>query len=62
MRTLIANGHIVTTSADFIGDILIDVKTITATGVPGTFVVLQADVLLDAEGKYIFPGTIDVHT
>lgn len=62
MRTLITNGHIVTTSADFIGDILIDGETITATGVPGTFVALQADVLLDAEGKYIFPGAIDVHT
>ncbi len=62
MRTLITNGHIVTASDDFIGDILIDGEIISAIGVPASFAGSHADVLLDAQGKYIFPGAIDVHT
>src|SRR5260370_40858324 len=62
VRTLITNGHIVTATDDYMGDILIDGETITALGAPGTFAALHADVLLDAGGKYIFPGAIDVHT
>lgn len=62
MRTLITNGHVVTATDDYMGDILIDGETITALGAPGTFAALHADVLLDAGGKYIFPGAIDVHT
>src|SRR2546429_2095409 len=62
MRTLITNGHIVTATNDFRGDILIDDEQITAVGAPGTFAALQVDMLLDAQGKYVFPGAIDVHT
>src|SRR5258706_3288186 len=62
MRTLITNGHIVTATDDFRGDILIDDEQITAAGAPGTFGDLQNDILLDAQGKYVFPGAIDVHT
>src|SRR6266446_10680099 len=62
MRTLITNGHIVTATDDFRGDILIDDEQITAVGAPGTFAALQVDMLLDAQGKYVFPGAIDVHT
>ena len=62
MRTLISNGHIVTATDDYTGDILIDGETITATGSPGAFANMQADVVLDVGGKYIFPGAIDVHT
>ncbi|HJT54891.1 MAG TPA: dihydropyrimidinase [Ktedonobacteraceae bacterium] len=62
MRTLITNGHIVTATDDFHGDILINDEQITAVGSPGTFATLQTDVLLDAQGKYVFPGAIDVHT
>lgn len=62
MRTLITNGHIVTATGDFHGDILIDDEQITAVGAPGTFAALQIDVPLDAQGKYVFPGAIDVHT
>src|SRR5204863_1465002 len=32
------------------------------TGSPGTFTGSKVDVTLDAGGKYIFPGAIDVHT
>jgi dihydropyrimidinase len=62
MRTLITNGHIVTATDDFMGDILIDGEHITAIGSPGTFASQQAGTVLDARGKYVFPGAIDVHT
>ena len=62
MRTLITNGHIVTATADYTGDILIDTEKILAVGVPGAFAALQVDAVLDAQGRYIFPGAIDVHT
>jgi dihydropyrimidinase len=62
MRTLITNGHIVTATDDIRGDILIENEQITAVGSPGTFEELQNDRVLDAQGKYIFPGAIDVHT
>src|SRR5579883_586849 len=62
MRTLITNGHIVTATGDFQGDILIDDEQITAVASPGTFSALQTDTVLDAQGKYVFPGAIDVHT
>src|SRR5258708_16944559 len=47
---------------DFPGDILINNEQIAAVGSPGTFAALQADTVLDAGGKCIFPGAIDVHT
>ncbi|HCF85903.1 MAG TPA: dihydropyrimidinase [Ktedonobacter sp.] len=62
MRTLITNGHIVTAIADYAGDILIDGEKITAIGLPGAFASLQADTVFDAQGNYVFPGAIDVHT
>ena len=62
MRTLITNGHIVTAIADYAGDILIDGDKITAIGLPGAFASLQADTVFDAQGNYVFPGAIDVHT
>src|SRR5258706_3185417 len=62
MRTLITNGRIVTATDDFRGDILIENEQITSVGSPGTFASLQNDRVLDAQGKYIFPGAIDVHT
>jgi dihydropyrimidinase len=62
MRTLITNGHIVTATTDYVGDILVDGEKIAAVSVPGAFASLQVDTVLDAQGKYIFPGAIDVHT
>src|SRR2546426_385143 len=62
MRTLITNGHIVTATADYTGDILIDAEKIVAVGAPGAFATLQVDTVLDTQGRYIFPGAIDVHT
>src|SRR5438128_9894752 len=62
MRTLITNGHIVTATADYTGDILIDAEKIVAVGAPGAFATLQVDTVLDAQQRFIFPGAIDVHT
>src|SRR5438105_10547354 len=62
MRTLITNGHIVTAIADYEGDILIDGEKVAAVSVPGAFASLQDDTVIDAQGKYVFPGAIDVHT
>jgi dihydropyrimidinase len=62
MHTLITNGHIVTATDDYIGDVLIDGEKIAAIGTTGAFATLQAESALDAQGKYVFPGAIDVHT
>jgi len=59
---LITNGHIVTATDDYLGDILIEGEKIVALGSPGTFAGREGDTVLDAQGKYIFPGAIDVHT
>src|SRR3984893_16470695 len=62
MRTLITNGHIVTATDDYIGDILIENEHISAIGSPGPLAATQSDVVIDAQQRYIFPGAIDVHT
>ena len=62
MRTLITNGHIITATDDYIGDILIENDHIVAIGSPGTFTATQSDVVIDAQQRFIFPGAIDVHT
>ncbi len=59
MRTLITHGHIVTATDDYFGDILLEDEQI---GAVGTLASIQADATIDATGKYIFPGAIDVHT
>src|SRR5579859_256120 len=62
MRQLITNGHVVTATDDYAGDILLDGETIIATGAPGSFAALAVDEVIDAQSKYVFPGAIDVHT
>jgi dihydropyrimidinase len=61
MRTLISNGTIVTAEASYRADVLIDGETIAATGLDlgrnG-----EIDQTIDARGKYVIPGAIDVHT
>ncbi|MBI5082388.1 MAG: dihydropyrimidinase, partial [Chloroflexi bacterium] len=59
MKTLIKNGTVVTASDSIIADVLIDDEKVIALGanLPGE----DANVI-DARGKYILPGGIDVHT
>ena len=59
MKTLIKNGTIVTASDTIQADILVDGETVALLGqnLPG-----EDAVTVDASGKYILPGAIDVHT
>jgi len=61
MRTLITNGTIVTAEGSYPADVLIDGETIAAIGT-GLAGMAQADETVDAAGKYVIPGGIDVHT
>src|SRR5246127_4715120 len=58
--TIIANGRVVTATDTYTADIAISNGRITAlgTGLPRD----NATQILDAKGKYVFPGGIDVHT
>ena len=57
--TLIRNGTIVTAADRYQADIYIDKGVITLIGQGLT---LPADTVLDASGKLVMPGGIDVHT
>ncbi|HEY1350713.1 MAG TPA: dihydropyrimidinase [Ktedonobacteraceae bacterium] len=62
MRTVVQNGRIITASDDYLGDILIEDERIAAIGMVGSFAALECEQVLDARGKYVLPGAIDVHT
>jgi dihydropyrimidinase len=61
MRTLISNGTIVTAGGSSAADVLIDGERIVQIGasLAGT---VEADETIDASGRYVIPGGIDVHT
>jgi dihydropyrimidinase len=59
MSVLIKNGTIVTATDLYKGDIFIQDERITTIG---TSLSMQADRVIDAADKYVFPGGIDVHT
>jgi dihydropyrimidinase len=61
MRTLISNGTIVTADGSYPADVLVDGERIAALGA-GVGAMVQADETIDASGKYVIPGGIDVHT
>lgn len=59
MKTLIKNGTVVTASDSYRADILIDGETIALVGPT----LPQPDAaVVDAAGKFVLPGAIDVHT
>src|SRR5262249_27460097 len=60
MRTLIKNGTVVTAVDQYRGDVLIQDEKIESIGT--NFGAVQADKVIDASGKYVLPGGIDVHT
>ena len=62
MRTLITNGTIVTAEGSTAADVLIDGETIAAIGAGLAATGVTADETIDAAGKYVIPGGIDVHT
>ncbi len=59
MSTLIKNARIITAEQDYTADIYIEKEKITTIG---TGLNIQADKVIDATGKYVIPGGIDVHT
>jgi len=59
MPTLIKNGRIITAEQDYSADIYIERETVTTIGKDLN---VQADKTIDASGKYVIPGGIDVHT
>ncbi len=59
MKTLIRGGTIVTATDLYRGDVLIEDEKISAIG---TSLSVGADKTIDAKGKYVLPGGIDVHT
>jgi dihydropyrimidinase len=59
MTILIKNGRIVTAVDDYYADIFIDGETIAQIGKDLS---VQADDIIDAKGRLLFPGGIDPHT
>ncbi len=59
MSILIRNGRIVTADRDFRADIYIADETIKAIGED---LGIRADKVIDATGKYVIAGGVDVHT
>ena len=60
MKTLIRGGTVVTATDLYRGDVLIEDEKVSAVGT--TFDGVSADRVIDASGKYVIPGGIDVHT
>jgi len=59
MSTLIRNGRIITADQDFVADIYIENEKVALIG---ENLKNEADKIIDAKGKYVIPGGIDVHT
>ncbi|MCX6170341.1 MAG: dihydropyrimidinase [Ignavibacteriales bacterium] len=59
MSLLIKNGRIITAEQDYTADIFIEKEKISTIGLS---LKSDADKTIDANGKYVIPGGIDVHT
>ncbi|HEU4693782.1 MAG TPA: amidohydrolase family protein, partial [Vicinamibacterales bacterium] len=59
MSLMIKNGTIVTATDFYRGDVYVEGERITTIG---TSLSMPADRVIDADGKYVLPGGIDVHT
>src|SRR5215203_4428891 len=59
MRTVVRGGRVVTASAVVDVDVLIDDGVIAAIG---SLPELEADAVIDARGRLVLPGGVDVHT
>ena len=64
MTTLIKNGTVVTATDMIPADVLVDGERIQAvgSGLADTGTGAGADTVIDAAGRYVMPGGIDVHT
>ena len=59
MKTLIRGGRVVTAVDDYIADVLVDGEKVALIGQQ---LDARADKTIDAAGRYVLPGGIDVHT
>jgi dihydropyrimidinase len=59
MSLLIKGGTVVTASDQYTGDVFVEGERIAAIG---SSLTMAADRVIDAAGKYVLPGGIDVHT
>ena len=59
MSVLIKNGRIITAVDDYLADVFIKNETVTLIG---KNLEMEADEIIDASGKYLFPGGLDPHT
>lgn len=59
MTILIKNGLIISPPDEFIGDVFIENDKIASVG---EHIFKTADRVIDAKGKFVIPGGIDVHT
>src|SRR5688572_20192901 len=59
MSILIKNGTVVTATDQYVGDVFVEGEKITTIG---SALTMPADTIIDAKGKYVLPGGIDVHT
>ena len=62
MRTLISNGTIVTAEGSTVADVLIDGEVVVQIGSDLGANGITADEHIDAAGRWLIPGAIDVHT
>ncbi len=66
MKTLLSGGTVVTATDLYRGDVLIEDEKIVAVATPGGLAPeggqIPVDRTIDASGKYVIPGGIDVHT
>ena len=59
MSVLIKNGRVITAVDDYHADIFIEHETVS---IIGRQLDMEADTVIDAAGKYLFPGGLDPHT
>ncbi|MEP7361224.1 MAG: dihydropyrimidinase, partial [Chloroflexota bacterium] len=64
MRVLITNGTVVNADGSTVADVLVDGEKIMAVGrgPAGSPLAAGVEQTIDATGKYVMPGAIDVHT
>jgi dihydropyrimidinase len=59
MSVLIKGGRVVTAADDYVGDVFVEDERISLIG---ESLDVEADRVIDAQGKYVLPGAVDPHT